>query len=191
MFIGKGDGWQGKEPHHHIVNVTVSGSWWKGAKDERGIPHATMSDGAPNGYSLITFDGHKATFDFKAARFPANHQLRIHAPVAIEQADAHGTQVYVNVFSGSEKSSVKLRVGKGKWSELKKVREIDPYYLALREAEIKAKSTGLPMGGGSPSDHLWKGPLPLKLSAGVHLLEAVTKDMYGREFRVTRVLRVK
>jgi hypothetical protein len=190
-FIGEEDGWQGKEPHHHIVNVTVSGSWWKGAKDERGIPHATMSDGAPNGYSLITFDGHKATFDFKAARFPASHQLRIHAPVAIDQADVLGSQVYVNVFSGSEKSSVKLRVGKGNWSELKKVREVDPYYLALREAEIKAKSTGLAMGGGSPSDHLWKGKLPHKLSVGVHLLEAVTKDMYDREFRATRVLRVK
>ena len=47
------------------------------------------------------------------------------------------------------------------------------------------------MGGGSPSDHLWKGPLPVNLAAGVHLLEAVTKDMYGREFRVTRVLRVE
>jgi hypothetical protein len=192
MFLGKGDGWQGKKPHHHIVNVTVSGSWWKGAKDERGIPHATMSDGAPNGYSLITFDGHKATFDFKAARFPASHQLRIHAPVAIEAKDANQTQVYVNVFSGSEKSTVKLRVGKGKWSELKKVREVDPYYLALREAEIKAKSTGLPMVGGTPSDHLWKGPLPAKnLLPGPHLLEAVTKDMYGREFRATRVLRVE
>ncbi|MFP6900610.1 MAG: calcineurin-like phosphoesterase family protein [Opitutales bacterium] len=191
MFLGKGDGWQGEKPHHHIVNVTVSGSWWKGAKDERGIPHATMSDGAPNGYSLITFDGHKATFDFKAARFPASHQLRIHAPVAIEVQDANKTQVYVNVFAGSEKSTVRLRVGEGKWVNLKKTREIDPYYLALREAEIQAKSTGLPMGGGSPSDHLWTGPLPANLSKGSHLLEAVTKDMYGREFRATRVLRVK
>ena len=76
-----------------------------------------MSDGAPNGYSLITFDGHKATFDFKAARFPSSHQLRIHTPVAIEEADANRTQVYVNVFSGSEKSTVRLRVGKGKWAE--------------------------------------------------------------------------
>ena len=190
MFIDKRDGWQGKKPHHHIVNVTVSGSWWKGAKDDRGIPHATMSDGAPNGYSLITFDGHGATFDFKAARFPASHQLRIHAPVAIEAVDAEKTNVYVNVFSGSVKSTVKLRVGKGPWAKLKQVREIDPHYLALREAEIKSNSSGLPMGGGTPSDHLWKGTLPPNLSKGSHLLEAVTKDMYGREFRASRVLRV-
>ncbi len=190
-FIGKSDGWQGEKPHHHIVNVTVSGSWWKGARDERGIPHALMSDGAPNGYSLITFDGQQATFDFKAARFPASYQLRIHAPVAIDSKDSGKTQVYVNVFAGSEKSTVRLRVNRGEWRQLKKVREVDPYYLALREAEIKAKSTGLPMGGGSPSDHLWKGPLSVDLTAGTHLLEAVTKDMYGREFSATRVLRVK
>ena len=86
---------------------------------------------------------------------------------------------------------MKLRVGKGEWSDLKKTREKDPYYLALRDAEAESNSTGLPMGGGSPSDHLWKGPLPAKLSPGVHLLEAVTKDMYGREFRATRVLRIE
>ncbi len=28
MFLGKEDGFNGKEKHHHIVNVTVSGSWW-------------------------------------------------------------------------------------------------------------------------------------------------------------------
>ncbi len=37
-FIDKEDGWRGKEPHHHIVNVTVCGSWWRGATDELGIP---------------------------------------------------------------------------------------------------------------------------------------------------------
>ena len=36
QFIDRGDGWMGAKPHHHIVNVTVSGTWWKGAKDERG-----------------------------------------------------------------------------------------------------------------------------------------------------------
>ncbi|MBT5379983.1 MAG: hypothetical protein HOL08_13085 [Opitutae bacterium] len=74
---------------------------------------------------------------------------------------------------------------------MKKTREVDPYYIELREAEIQAKSTGLPMGGGAPSDHLWKGILTYDLPAGTHLLEAVTKDMYDREYSVTRVLRVK
>lgn len=44
-FLGAEDGWRGPEPHHHDVHVTVSGSWWSGAPDERGIRHKTMRDG--------------------------------------------------------------------------------------------------------------------------------------------------
>ena len=180
----------GAKPHHHIVNVTVSGTWWKGAKDERGIPHTTMRDGAPNGYSIITFDGAKATFDFKASRFPASHQLRIHAPVSLPAADLAKTSVYVNVFAGSEKSTVKLRVNKGKWTTLKKTVEPDPYFVELLAAEKKAKVSPA-LSAARDSYHLWKGPLPAKLPKGAHLLEAVTRDMYGREFTARRILRVE
>lgn len=191
QFIDRGDGWMGAKPHHHIVNVTVSGSWWKGAKDERGIPHTTMRDGAPNGYSIITFDGSKATFDFKAARFPKSHQLRIEAPIAIKSTDSAKTVVYVNVFSGSEKSTVKLRVNDGPWLNLKKTVEIDPYYARLREEEIKNKVPGPELNSPTSSSHLWKGPLPANLPKGAHTLHAVTRDMYGREFSAKRVLRVE
>ena len=191
QFIDRGDGWMGAKPHHHIVNVTVSGSWWKGAKDERGIPHTTMRDGAPNGYSIITFDGSKATFDFKAARFPKSYQLRIEAPIAIKSTDSEKTVVYVNVFSGSEKSTVKLRVNDGPWLNLKKTVEIDPYYARLREEEIKNKAPGPELSSPTSSSHLWKGPLPANLPKGAHTLHAVTRDMYGREFSVKRVLRVE
>ncbi len=191
QFIDRGDGWMGAKPHHHIVNVTVSGSWWKGAKDERGIPHTTMRDGAPNGYSIITFDGSEATFDFKAARFPKSHQLRIEAPIAIKSTDSAKTMVYVNVFSGSEKSTVKLRVNDGPWLNLKKTVEIDPYYARMREEEIKNKVPGPELNSPTSSSHLWKGPLPANLPKGAHTLQAVTRDMYGREFSSKRVLRVE
>ena len=190
QFIDRGDGWMGAKPHHHIVNVTVSGTWWKGSKDERGIPHTTMRDGAPNGYSIITFDGAKATFDFKASRFPANHQLRIHAPVALAAADVAKTSVYVNVFAGSEKSTVKLRVNGGKWTPLRKTIEPDPYYVQLHAAEKLAKVSP-ELNPARDSYHLWKGPLPAKLPKGAHLLEAVTRDMYGREYTAKRILRVE
>ena len=191
QFIDRGDGWMGAKPHHHIVNVTVSGSWWKGAKDERGIPHTIMRDGAPNGYSIITFDGAKATFDFKAARFPKSHQLRIHAPISIAGKDSAKTMVYVNVFSGSKKSTVKLRVNGGPWAELKKTDEVDPYYVQLREAEVKRKAPGPELNAPTISHHLWKGPLPANLIKGPHTLEALTRDMYGREFTARRVIRVE
>ena len=49
LFVKREDGWKGSDAHHHLVNATVCGSWWCGLKDELGIPHATMNDGAPNG----------------------------------------------------------------------------------------------------------------------------------------------
>jgi hypothetical protein len=56
-FLGPEEGFSRDEPHHHVTVGTVSGSWWRGTPDEAGIPHATMRDGAPNGFSLLDVDG--------------------------------------------------------------------------------------------------------------------------------------
>ena len=34
-FLGEKEGWKGEKPHHHVINVTVSGSWWSGAPDHQ------------------------------------------------------------------------------------------------------------------------------------------------------------
>ena len=152
------------------MNVTVSGSWWKGRKNEVGVPHATMRDGAPNGYSIITFDGAKHTLDFKAAGQPAEYQMTINAPDEIQSANSAKTPVYVNLFNGSEKSVVKLKVkDRGGWIEMKKVAEKDPYYVAMSQRELAANpkaSLSAPVLSG----HLWKVNLPADLKAGSHLL---------------------
>ena len=98
--------------------------------------------------------------------------------------------MYVNVFAGSEKSTVKLRVNGGKWTPLKKTIEPDPYYVQLHAAEKLAKVSP-ELSPARDSYHLWKGPLPAKLPKGAHLLEAVTRDMYGREYTAKRILRVE
>ncbi|MEZ6066937.1 MAG: calcineurin-like phosphoesterase family protein [Planctomycetaceae bacterium] len=79
VWIKRDDGWEGPEPHHHIINVTVCGSWWSGAPDERGIPHTTMKDGAPNGYSIISFDGVEYRLDYRAAGRSPDYQMEIDA----------------------------------------------------------------------------------------------------------------
>ena len=99
--------------------------------------------------------------------------------------------VYVNVFSGSEKSTVKLRVNDGPWQKLEKTVETDPYYSRLRDDEIKNKVPGPELNAPTPSSHLWKGALPANLPKGTHTLNAVTRDMYGREFSAKRVIRVE
>ncbi|NNE92754.1 MAG: metallophosphoesterase [Verrucomicrobiales bacterium] len=191
-YIGKEDGWQGDKPHHHIVNVTVSGSWWKGRKNELGIPHATMRDGAPNGYSIITFDGVKHTLDFKAAGQPVDYQMSIYAPDEIESKNAAKTPVYVNLFNGSEKSEVKMRLSKSAdWIVMKQVREKDPHYTATRQREIAANpGEKRQINEPVPSSHLWKANLPADLHPGSHLIEIEGTDAYGRAHQGNRILRV-
>ncbi len=193
FFLDKDDGWRGDRPHHHVVNVTVSGSWWSGEPDAMGIPHTRMADGAPNGYSIITFDGHKATVDFKAARRPKDYQMHIHAPEVVSTETSANHQVYANVFGGSKRTEVNMRIGNsGEWIELKKVREPDPYFLELKQREAKQPElAGRKLPSPMRSHHLWKADLPSGLEPGIHRIWVRSEDMYGRVFNANRVIRVK
>ncbi len=192
-FITKEDGWKGPEPHHHIINVTVSGSWWSGVPDERGIPHTAMADGAPNGYSIISFDGTKYKLDFKAAGRSADYQMQIHAPEVITTDKLGETPIFVNVFNGSERSKVEMRVGRaGQWVAMQHTREVDPQLKKVYDAE--AKVIGDPanwrkMSRPKASTHLWKSTLPAA-TVGTHLIEVRETDMNGRVTTSQRVVRI-
>jgi arylsulfatase A-like enzyme len=193
-FIKKEDGWLGPEPHHHIINVTVSGSWWSGAPDERGIPHTAMADGAPNGYSIISFDGTKYKLDFKAAGRSADYQMQISAPEVVSINNLDATTIYANVFNGSERSKVEMRVGKdAAWTVMQQTREVDPQLQRTYEAE--AKAIGKPanwkkMTKPKNSTHLWKAKLSSTIPTGTHLIEIRETDMNGRVVTGQRVIRV-
>jgi hypothetical protein len=192
LFIAQDDGWRGPEPHHHVVNVTVSGCWWKGGPDERGIPHAQMTDGTPNGYSIINFDGHEYTLDYKAAGRPADYQVAIHAPEVVSAAKAGETDVFVNVFNGSERSRVELQFGEhDAWTAMERSVRVDPGYKALYDAEMSIKEKfwkELPEPGDSI--HLWRAKLPSNPKPGTHLLTVRTTDMHGRTYVGRRIIRV-
>ena len=191
-FLTKEDGWQGPEPHHHIINVTVSGSWWSGAPDERGIPHTLMRDGAPNGYSIISFDGTKYRLDFKAARHPRSYQIHIHSPEVVKITQLAQTAVYANVFNGSERSQVEMRLG-GEWLQMQQSREVDPQYQAVFDAEeaiLNDSPLWRKLSNPVPSSHLWKSTLPPAVPVGTHLLQVRATDRHGREYTSQRVLRI-
>ena len=191
-FITREDGWRGAEPHHHIINVTVSGSWWSGAPDSRGIPHSMMADGAPNGYSIISFDGNQYTVDFKAASQPADYQMRIQAPEAVAADETAKTDIYVNVFNGSERSKVEMRLAKeGPWTVMQRKVINDPEFAAISaagRADTEKKWRDLPAPKASP--HLWHAMLPKDLKPGTHMIQIKTVDMYGRTYHGRRVIRV-
>lgn len=191
-FITAEDGWRGPEPHHHVVNVTVSGSWWSGAPDERGIPHTLMNDGAPNGYSILTFDGQKYSIRYKAARRPADYQMNIYAPEVVNSADA-AAEVLVNVFAGSPRSKVEMRLGEdGTWTPMERVPRPDPAYMRLKELEAGPNP---PPGRRLPaprlSPHIWRATLPSSLPPGAQKIEVRTTDIFGQTYTAYRVIRVR
>ncbi len=192
-FIGEEDGWRGQQPHHHVVNVTVCGSWWRRAPDELGIPHAMMSDGGPNGYSIFSFDGQKYDIEFRAARRPADYQMDIYMPQEIPSNEAISTAVIVNVFNGSEKSKVRFRVlPDGDWKEMERVDGVAPYFADLKAVEASQEAPlGLTLPGPSVTDHLWRAMLPPILPPGTHLVEVEATDMHGKKYVDRQGIRVQ
>ncbi len=193
VWITREDGWEGPQPHHHVINVTVCGSWWAGFPDERGIPHAMMSDGAPNGYSIISFDGHEYAMEYRAAGRSDDYQMQIHAPEVVAQSELSTTMVYVNVFNGSDRSTVRMRVGEADWVDMTHAVEADPQFVVVRQAENAVMDApeawrGLPEPHATT--HLWKLGLSEGLPPGTYRIEIETTDMFGRHFADGRVIRV-
>ena len=191
-FIGEGDGYRGAEPHHHVVNVTVCGSWWRGAIDELGIPHATMSDGGPNGYSIMTFNGTEYDIEFRAARRPADYQMNIYMPQEITTVDSITTAVVVNVFNGSKQSTCRMRIlPGGEWKPMEHVEGVDPYYADMKKSEASdTPPNGTPLPGPSMTDHLWRALLPATLPVGTHMVEVETTDRDGHTYVDRESIRV-
>ncbi len=196
FFLTREQGWKGEQPHHHLVHATVSGSWWCGTFDENGIPHATMNDGAPNGYSYVTFDGNRYSVRFKAARRPDDYQMNVYAPDELERSKSGETEVLVNVFAGSERSTVEMRLDRqGGWTRLEQTRTTDPECARMHEqskhmTEELEHLFGWKMDPPSMTSHMWKGTLPPDLTPGTHTIEVRTTDLYGQSYTAYRVIRV-
>lgn len=136
LFFGEDDGYLGEDEHMHLNLVTTCGSWWGGDRDERGVPHTRMRDGAPNGWGLLSIDGNRFALRTKVAGAPWNYQMDIWLPSAVPAGKAAEQEVVVNVFNGSERSRTWMRIdGRGPWIPLRHDRRKDPNYVRLKESE--------------------------------------------------------
>jgi hypothetical protein len=151
-----------------------------------------MSDGGPNGYSILSFDGQKYDLEFRAARRPASHQMTIHMPEEITSADALTTAIVVNVFNGSKQSTAKFRIlPDGAWQQMERVDGVDPFYLAMKKLEAsQTPPNGVSLPGPSITDHLWRSLLPATLKVGTHLIEVEATDVNGKPHVDRQTIRV-
>ena len=203
MLFGPDDGYDPDEPgqfgitaHPHFNAATVSGSWYRGAPDEYGIPHTTMRCGAPNGFNILSVDGAEYEIDFLPARYPSSHQISIHAPPAIAAGAAAGAEVVANVFAGDPLTRVAMRIRSSdgdasQWIPMAHDVRSDPYYLAVKAAEDSENPPeGRPMPAVLDSQHIWVGALPRGLEPGAYTIEVEGVNMFKHELKARHVFRV-
>ena len=198
VYFDKDDGFAGPGKFHHHVLATVSGAWWSGPFDERGIAVSDQRDGTPNGYHILEVDSTDVAVRFKGAGKPADYQMRIVFDVAHHQLNVNGIRdfnagelldgrisqdhlnasaIIVNLFDGGPNSKVHYRIEDGEYRPLKRILRKDPYMLEQYARHRSSKKTWVE---ATLSTHLFEADLDASLPPGVHAITVQAEDEFGR-----------
>lgn len=194
VFHDASTGWHGAAPLHEYNVGAACGSYWSGAADAQGIPAATMADGTPNGYAVLTVKaGGEYALAWHNARDADDRQIGLHAPKVLRRGAYPAWGVFANVYMGLDDTRVEFRVDGGAWMPMKKVLRGDP---ALQAENARDDGSDVLRGfDRSPeaevSTHLWRGALPTTLAAGEHVVEVRAFDRWRGEVHATTTYRLE
>ncbi len=207
MYFDHDHGFDNGSALHHHALTAVSGSWWSGIVDERGIPSALQNDGSPNGYYFMDIDGTAYQMRFKPASKPHDHQMRIMLDTAltqyfvqdnreytqgqmwrdaISQDQVYSTQLVVNLFDGGPNSKVTYSVNGGDPVEMQNERFVDFMYMDL----VRRYPDEWFLAQTLPTSHIWVARLPEDLESGAHAITVNAVDEYGRAHQASKILEV-
>ena len=193
VFHDVATGWHGERPLHEFNVGASCGAFWSGAKDEAGIPDATMADGTPNGYaSLTVLQGGEYALAWVNARDPHNAAMGLHAPKVLRRGAYPAWGVYANVYMGMDDTRVEYRIDGGEWRPMRKVLQPDPRLLAENRRDDEAdRLRGYDRSPEAQvSHHLWRGALPTDLPVGRHRIEVRAFDRWQGEQRAAAEYRL-
>ena len=194
--------------HHHHVLTAVSGSWWSGPYDRRGIACADSRDGTPNGYHVLSIDGASYATRFVAASEPDRAmritldsqynartpevakaytiQRLLGSPIPVEAVGS--TDLVVNVFDGGPRTRVTLRLGTQRAAvPMLRTRQPDPF---VTQVYARNADTKKPWVSAIPSSHVWVARLPSDLGPGTHRADVEVLDEYGRARNEAMIIEV-
>lgn len=207
-YFTEADGWLSSVPHHHHVLTAVSGSWWSGPYDHRGVAVADSRDGTPNGFHILSIDGNSYRTRFVPAKEPNRRQIRIalqsrvHGGTKevrrdfrpgqlieppVQRAAVGSTTVVANVFDGGPKTSVTLRVGSLDPIPMVRTRMPDPF---VEEVFDRHEAVKKPWVKAEPSSHIWTARLPATLPAGTHRMRVDAVTEYGESVSGSTALEI-
>lgn len=207
-YFSKEDGFDSPTPLHLHTLAAVSGSWWSGPFDERGIPTAVQSDGTPNGYHVMSVDGTDVRMRYQAAGKAADHQMRVMIEptsdgekskkrrrghrdaspggrVALDRVPF--SEVVVNLFDGGPYSRVEFRIGTHAPVSMRRVHRTDRY---VKDLYRRHKATKKRWVHPALCSHLWAAELPADLGPGVHTIRVEAVDEYGQRHKAHKVIEI-
>lgn len=206
-YFAEADGFAAGRHHHHVL-AAVSGSWWSGPFDARGIPVALESDGSPNGFHVLSVDGAAYTTTLVPAHDPARGQMRLaldsqvhgDGPEVMHEYPAGvllsgpiaayrlaSTRLVVNLFDGGPRSKVQVSLAGGTPHDMQKVERLDPFVVEVYTRNADSKKPWVQAG---KSSHIWQTALPANLEPGTHRVTVRATDEYGRAHTASMVLEV-
>jgi hypothetical protein len=194
VFYGAAEGWNGSAPLHEANVAAACGGFWGGPLDAEGLPIATMSDGTPPGYAVLTVHGTTAQIAYRPGRPQpgGRDQLALHVPDVIAPKQGY-VSFYANVYDGHDGWTVEARVDQRGWLPLKRVLGWDPTYAAAYLAQDRA--TAPPSTPRLPDPticyHLWRAFLPGDLAIGKHLLTVRASSPDGPTFSASQSFELK
>lgn len=197
-YFDASDGWKGAAPLHQHILTTLSGSWWSGPFDHRGVPSADSRDGAPNGFHILSVDGLGYTTRFVPAKEPNGRQMRLSilsrfhgigkdvdhefrqvrllaSPVSREALGA--STLIANVFDGGDKTRVKMIIGDRAPIEMTRESRPDPF---VQEVFARNEATKKAWARADNSSHIWAARLPGDLKSGTYRVAVEATGEYGQ-----------
>jgi hypothetical protein len=179
-------GWNGQQPLHEYNVGAACGAFWSGVTDARGVPDATMADGTPKGWAVLSVprDG-DYRLRWEVADDADHAGIRVHSPGVLRRGAYPAFGVFANVFMAMPDAVVEFRVADGEWQPMQRVARPDPWLMAenRRDDEASALRGFDRAPEAMPSTHLWRGVLPTDLAVGEHPIEVRTQDRWRGELR--------
>ena len=197
IYFDAAQGWKGEGAHHHHILTAVSGSWWSGPLDHRGVAVADSRDGTPNGYHMLSVDGLNYKTRFIPFKEPNQRQMRLSvesrmhgldkeierefrpgqlrtSPIA--KATLGAARLIANVFDGGPRTEVVMRIGDRAPIRMERKTAPDPF---VEELFARNRAVTKPWVKAEISSHIWTVRLPADLAVGAHrvIVEATTE--YG------------
>jgi 3',5'-cyclic AMP phosphodiesterase CpdA len=197
-YFGAADGWNGVEPHHHHVLTALSGSWWSGPFDHRGVASADSRDGTPNGFHILSVDGTRCTSRFVPAKEPNGRQMRLSIDSRfhgitkdadrefrqeqllgspVPRAALFASTLIANVFDGGDRTKVTMTIGERGPVSMARDARPDPF---VEEVFARNEATKKVWVIADKSSHIWTARLPADLAPGAYRVVVEAVDEYGR-----------